>query len=52
MLRGWAGHNNGGVRMLGRWSVMMQCDTSRRLRRINGWIDRRALALHRRFARA
>lgn len=52
MLRRWTKHRNGFVRWIGRWSVEMQCDTSRRLRRINGWIDRQVDGLRRRFVRA
>ena len=51
-LRRWAGHEHPTAQSLGRWSLAVQRDTSRRLRRINWWLAGRNIALRRRFLRA
>ena len=51
-LRRWASHEHPVTRRLGGWSLAVQRDTSRRLRRINRWLAARNVALRRRFLRA
>jgi len=51
-LRRWATHEHPAAKRLGGWSLAVQRDTSRRLRRINWWLATRQIALCRRFLRA
>lgn len=51
-LRRWAAHEHRAVSIFGGWSLAAQRDTSRRLRRINAWIDSRGRVLRRRLMRA
>jgi hypothetical protein len=51
-LRRWAALEQPIIRGLGRWSLGMQQDTSRSLRRINRWMADRQNALRRRLLRA
>ena len=51
-LRRWATHEHPTAKRVGGWSLTVQRDTSRRLRRINWWLATRQIALRRRFLRA
>jgi hypothetical protein len=51
-LRRWAAHPQPIIGGLGRWSLGMQHDTSRSLRRVNRWMGDRQNALRRRLLRA
>ena len=50
-IRRWASHEHPAAKRLGRWSLAVQRDTSRRLRRINRWLATRSNTLRRRLLR-